>query len=256
MTPVVVVGLVLVGLAVGSFLNVVVHRIPAGMSVVHPPSACPRCGAPIRPRDNIPVLSWLLLLGRCRDCGTSISSRYPLVEASTSLLFLATYWVIGERWVLAAYLWFAVVTFALSIIDLDTKRIPNRILYPGTAVAVVLLGIGALADGHLPSFGRALLAGSAYFAGFLVIGLIAPAGFGGGDIKLSLLLGVFAGYISWTALTVSIFLAVFIGGAVSIGLLVLRRVGRKDQLPFGPSLVLGSWLAIAFGDALADWYLG
>ncbi|MDH3308053.1 MAG: prepilin peptidase [Acidimicrobiia bacterium] len=256
MTALIITGLVLFGLVIGSFLNVVVYRIPAGMSVVSPPSACPQCGKHIRPRDNVPVFGWLILGGKCRDCAHPISIRYPLVEAGTALLFVATYLVVGLTWVLPAYLWFVAVTFVLSLIDFDTKRIPDKILLPGTLVAAILLGVGALAEGDLAAFGRGMLAGGAFFGGFLVLALIVPSGFGGGDVKLAFILGLFAGYVSWRAMVVSIFLAVFIGGGVSILLLVGRRVGRKEYVPFGPSLVLGSWLGAAFGDAIASWYLG
>lgn len=247
---------VAVGLVVGSFLNVVVYRIPAGLSVVHPPSACPTCGAGIKPYDNVPVLSWLMLRGKCRSCGTRISVRYPLVEASTGLLFYATYIVVGLHWTLLAYLWFVAVTFALALIDFDTKRIPNRILFPGAVVGAALLGLGALADGTVGAYGRSWLTALAYFAGFLILALIIPAGFGMGDVKLAFFLGMFVGFVSWPALAVSVFGAVFIGGGVSILLLASRRVGRKDAIPFGPSMVAGAWVAIAFGNELARAYLG
>lgn len=247
---------VLIGLVVGSFLNVVVYRIPADLSVVHPPSACPNCGAGIKPYDNVPVFSWLALRGKCRSCGNRISMRYPLVEVATGVLFYAVYVVVGLHWTLLAYLWFAAVTFALALIDFDTKRIPNRILFPGAVVGAVLLGLGALADGAVGAYGRAWLTALAYFAGFLILALIVPAGFGMGDVKLAFFLGMFVGFVSWQALAVSVFGAVFIGGGVSIVLLASRRVGRKDAIPFGPSMVAGAWLAIAFGNELARAYLG
>lgn len=246
----------LVGLVVGSFLNVVVYRIPAGLSVVNPPSACPKCGMAIKPYDNLPVLSWLVLRGRCRSCRNPISARYPLVEAATGGLFLAVFALVGLRWTAIAYVWFAAVTLALALIDFDTKRIPNRILFPGAIVGAVLLGAGALAEGDLGSYGRSWLTALAYFGGFLILALIVPAGFGMGDVKLAFYLGMFVGYVSWAALVVAVFGAVFIGGGVSILLLVTRRVGRKDAIPFGPSMVVGAWLAIAFGNEIARAYLG
>jgi leader peptidase (prepilin peptidase)/N-methyltransferase len=130
----------LVGLIAGSFINVVGIRVPVGGSVVSPGSACPQCGHPIRPRDNIPVVSWLLLRGRCRDCGAPISVRYPIVELSTAVLFALTPVVVGVTWVLPAYLWFVGVTVVLTITDIDHKLIPNRILFPGITVGAVLLG--------------------------------------------------------------------------------------------------------------------
>ena len=245
----------IVGLVIGSFLNVVVYRIPAGLSVAHPPSACPNCGMAIRPYDNIPVLSWLILRGKCRSCRNPISARYPLVEAATGALFYATYVVIGFRWVLVAYLWFVAVTLALALIDYDTKRIPNRILFPGAIVGAVLLGAGAFLDGHLASYGRSWLAALAYFGGFLILALIYPPGFGMGDVKLASMLGMFAGFVAWASLAASVFLAVMVGGVLSVGMLITRRAGRKDYLPFGPSLVVGSWVGIAFGEELVSAYL-
>lgn len=243
------------GLVIGSFLNVVVYRIPNGLSVVHPPSACPHCGNAIRNRDNVPVLGWLMLRGKCRDCASRISARYPLVEAGTAALFAATAWIIGPVWVLPAYLWFAAVTLSLALVDLDTKKIPNRMLLPGFVVGIVALAIGSGLDGTWPEFGRGVAGGAAYFGGFLVIALIVPRGFGMGDVKLAALLGLFAGYRSWGAVGLSVFAAVAIGGIVSITLLLLGRVDRKTTVPFGPSLVLGSWVAIAYAQPILDWYL-
>ncbi len=247
---------IVVGLVVGSFLNVVVYRIPASLSVVSPPSACPNCGTEIKPYDNLPVVSWLLLRGKCRSCGSPISARYPLVEAANAGLFYGVYLIVGLDWTVVAYLWFVAVTLALALIDFDTKRIPNRILFPGAIVGALLLGAGAVAEGELGSYGRSWLTALAYFGGFLILALLVPAGFGMGDVKLAFFLGMFVGYVSWAALVVAVFGAVFIGGGVSILLLIARRVGRKDAIPFGPSMVAGAWLAIASGNEIARAYLG
>lgn len=245
-----------VGLIIGSFLNVVAYRIPLGKSVVAPPSACPECGAPIKPYDNIPVISWLVLGGRCRSCGTHISARYPIVEAGTAVLFALTAWFIGPRWVLVAYLWFVGATIALILTDLDHHRLPNRILYPSTLVGGVLLIAGGLADGRGGDVVRALEAGGVFFLLLLIIGLAARGGFGMGDVKLGFMLGLFLGYVSWATLVAGVFLAFFIGGLVAIGLLLARRRGRKETIAFGPALILGAWLAIPFGQRLILWYLG
>jgi leader peptidase (prepilin peptidase)/N-methyltransferase len=246
----------LIGLLVGSFLNVIAHRVPDGLSVVRPPSRCPKCGSEIRRRDNIPVLSWILLRGRCRDCSDPISVRYPIVELATAVLFAATAVVIGESWVLPAYLWFAALTLVLSLVDIDHKRLPNRILYPGTVVGGVLLAVGATADGDLSSLWRGLAGGFAYFAVLLLVALLARGGFGMGDVKLAFVLGLFAAFRSWETLFVAVFGAFVLGGLASVLLLLLTKASRKDAIPFGPWLVLGSWLAIAFGDSVAAWYLG
>jgi leader peptidase (prepilin peptidase)/N-methyltransferase len=245
----------LVGLIVGSFLNVVAYRIPLGMKVTRPPSACPGCGHPISPRDNIPLLSWILLRGRCRHCGMRISWRYPLVEAGTAALFGLTAALIGAVAVLPAYLWFAAVVMALVVVDLDHKRIPNRILYPGTAVAIALLALGGWIDGDLGAVRRGLAGGAIYFAFLLVVALLARGGFGMGDVKFGFLLGTFAAHRSWESLAVAAVMAFLVGGLVSVVLLVLRRAGRRDTIPFGPSLAVGVAVAIAAGDAIAAWYL-
>ena len=243
------------GLIAGSFLNVVAARVPEGRSVVRPGSACPACGAAIRPTDNIPVLSWLVLRGRCRSCGSAISIRYPLVEIGTAALFAATAFVIGARAVLPAYWWAAAVAFVLAIVDLDTRRIPNRILYPGTVVGAVLLAVGALVDGEPAAFLRALGGGAAYFALLLVIAVAARGGFGFGDVKLGFLLGMFLAYRSWGTLAVGVFGAFLAGGIAAVGLLAVRRVGRRDAIPFGPAMVVGAFVAAAWGRQIADWYL-
>ena len=245
----------LIGLIVGSFLNVVAYRIPLGMHVTRPPSACPGCGHPIRPTDNIPVLSWILLRGRCRHCGMRISLRYPLVEAGTAVLFGLTAALIGSKAVLPAYLWFAALVAVLVVVDLDTKRIPNRILYPGTVVAIVLLAIGGWIDGDLGAVGRGVAGGAIYFAFLLLLALLARGGFGMGDVKFGFLLGTFAAHRSWESLAVAAVMAFLVGGVISIVLLVLRRAGRRDTIPFGPSLAIGVVVGIAAGGPIAAWYL-
>ncbi len=252
----------LVGLLIGSFVNVVAYRVPLAKSIVRPRSACPACRAEIRSRDNIPVLSWLLLRGRCRDCGVTISVRYPIVEATTGALFAGAALVAGARWVLPAYWWFIGVVVALTITDLDFKRIPDRILRPGLAGGALLLAAGAIADGTAGGGGvealtRAGLGGLAYFSFLFVLALLGPAGgLGFGDVKLGLLLGLFLAYRSWGVLWAGIMLAFLIGGAAGLVLMAARRADRKTAIPFGPALVAGALVALAFGPALVDWYAG
>lgn len=246
----------LFGLIFGSFINVVAYRIPAGHSVVSPPSACPVCRAAIRPRDNIPVLSWVLLRGRCRDCGGHISVRYPIVEVGAAILFASAVLVIGIEPELPAYLWFAGVGLALVLTDLDVHRLPNRILYPSTLVGAALLLVAAIADGDLASFGRALAGASLYFAIFLALALVARGGFGLGDVKLAFFLGLFLTYRSWEVLGAGVALGIAIGGVVAIALLLAGRATRKAKIPFGPAMIFGSYLALVIGQQLVDWYLG
>jgi len=245
----------LLGLIVGSFINVVAYRVPLKRSVVTPGSACPKCEEPIQWSDNIPVFSWLRLRGRCRHCQARISPRYPLVEIATAALFALTAAVVGWLWVLPAYLWFTGVTIALTITDIDHQLIPNRILFPSSGIGAVLLGVGAVLDSTLSSFGRGLLGGLIYFAALLVIALIVPKGFGLGDVKLAAFLGLYTAYLGWGSLAVAMILPFWIGGIISILLLVTRIKGRKDKIPFGPYLVIGAYLAVAYGEQLFDWWL-
>ena len=256
MDQLIIAGAAFLGLLIGSFLNVVVYRIPAGLAVVRPPSACPRCGHLIRARDNVPLVSWLILRGRCRDCGEPISARYPLVEAATAVLFGFTAWLIGPVWVLPAFLWFVGVTVTLALIDVDHRRIPNRILYPGAIVATALLGGGALLDGTVDAFWRALAGAVAYFGFLLGLALVARGGFGFGDVKLGFLLGEFAAFRSWGSFLVGGFTAFLAGGALSAGLLIARRVHRRDAIPFGPALIVGCFVGILAGESILGWYLG
>jgi len=255
-TGLLVAGGAILGLMIGSFLNVVVYRVPLGESIVSPPSACRGCQNPIRPRDNIPVFSWLFLRGRCRDCGERIAIRYPLVEAGTAGAFAGLALVLGASWTLPAF-WVATATaIALALVDLDHKRIPNAILFPGLVAGWVLLIPGALADGEPWSLARAAGGAGAYFGLLLIVALVARGGFGLGDVKLALLLGTFLAYRSWGGLVVGVFAGFAVGGALGAVLLATRRAGRKDAMPFGPAMVIGAAIALAWGQAIADWYLG
>ena len=252
---------VVLGGAIGSFVNALAYRVPRGLPVAASRSACPACGAQIRARDNLPLLSYVLLRGHCRDCGSTISARYPIVEATVALLFLAVVAFLGAVWVVPAYWWFVMIVTALVLTDLDHKRIPNRILFPGIAGGAVLLFAGALADGSADgggwaAIGRAGGGAAIYFGLLLCIALIARGGFGFGDVKLAALLGMFLAYRSWAALWSGIFLAFLLGGLAAVALLVTRRAGRKQAIPFGPALVAGALIAIAYGQDLVDWYLG
>lgn len=246
----------LLGLIAGSFTNVVAYRVPLGRSVVRPRSACTSCETEIRPQDNIPVVSWLLLRGRCRHCGESFSVRYPMVEAATAGLFAAVPFVVGDSWTIPAYWWFVGVSVVLVLTDLDHKRIPNRILFPGIAIGTLLLGVGSAADGELWSMGRAMAGGAAYFGVLLLIALVARGGFGYGDVKLAFLLGEFMAYQSWGIMAAGGMLAILTGGVVAVGLIVARKVSRKDAIPFGPSMVAGAFTALVVGQGLVDWYVG
>lgn len=237
----------LFGLCVGSFLNVVIARLPEGRSILTPRSACPRCGAPIRWHDNVPLVSFAVLGGRCRGCGAAISWRYPAVEAVTGGLFLLAFLRRGLTVDLAGALLLLGALVAITGIDLDHQIIPDVITLPGIAVG---LGFG-LATGHPPWL--ASLIGAAVGGGlFFLIIVASGGGMGGGDMKLGAMLGAFLG---WRLLLAGVMVAVLTGGIVAIALLALRRRGRKDAIPFGPYLALGGAVALLWGEGIIEWYL-
>jgi leader peptidase (prepilin peptidase)/N-methyltransferase len=231
----------------GSFLNVVIWRVPRGESIVSPPSHCPRCDARIRARDNIPIVSWLLLRGRCHNCGEPISRRYPLVEALVAVLFAAITIANGLNWDLAWELPFAAVLVAVAAIDLDLHIIPNKIVYPAAAWGVLSAALVRL--DHLPAL-LAWGAGAGLF--FLVTALVYPAGMGMGDVKLAAVIGVYLGNSVIPALLVA-----FLTGTV-VGLSIMARHGvrdgRKMGIPFGPFLAFGALTALFVGPDLVDAY--
>jgi len=244
------------GLAVGSFLNVVVWRVPRGESVVSPPSACPSCSTPIRPRDNLPVAGWLLLKGRCRDCAAPISPRYPLVEALTAGLFVVLALRFGPDPVLPAYLYLAAVGLALALIDLDTRRLPDVLTLPSYAVLAALLGVGALLGSDSGDLVRALLGGAALYAFYFALCFAYPAGMGFGDVKLAGVLGMATAWLGWGAWAVGLFGGFLFGGVWGVGLIALGRGGRKTKVPYGPFMLLGVLVAVLSGEQLAGAYLG
>lgn len=245
----------LLGLALGSFATTVIARVPVGRSLRTPPSCCPRCDAPIAPRDKVPVVSWSLLRGRCRACTAPISVEYPLVEIACALVFAAIGWRIGLAWALPGFLLFGWLLLVVAVIDLHTRRIPNRLTYPLTPVLLLLLAAAALLEGTPGVALRALLGGVVAFGLLLVLALINPRGMGMGDVKLAAFIGIGLGYLGWGYVWLGLF-AGFLGGGVIAGLLVvLRRRGRKDHIPFGPWLSLGALLSLLVGQPILEAYL-
>jgi len=257
------------GLAIGSFLNVVVYRVPAGMSVVHPRSACPNCGHEISARENVPVLSWLALRGKCSNCAQPISKRYPLVELAGAAAFVVVgIWAapqfaaastvpgtVAAALQLVAFLYLAAISIALAIIDIETHKLPNVIVLPGYAVGVALLGTAALLQGDLVTLGRMAAGAGILFAFYFIVAIISPRGMGMGDVKLAGVLGLFLGSLGWGQLAVGAGAAFVLGGLFSIILLITRRAGRKSGIPFGPWMLLGAWVGIFAGSAIAGGYL-
>ena len=237
-----------VGLVIGSYLNVVIHRLPREESTVLPRSRCPRCGAPLRARDNLPLVSFLLLRGRCRQCQAPISWRYPLVEAGTGLLCALVVVAKGADEDAILGLVLVLLLVPITLIDLDYQIIPNKITYPGVVVGIAIV---ALTD--LSSLDENLIA--AFIAGgFLFVAwFLRPGGMGLGDVKLAFMLGIYLG----RAVAPAMFAALISGSL--IGAVIIARYGaakgRKMKIPFGPYLALGGIVGLFAGDEIVEWYL-
>ncbi len=236
------------GLAFGSFLTVVAHRVPRGESVVAPRSRCPGCGTGIAAYDNVPVLSWVLLRGRSRCCESRISARYPLTEVALALLYVLTVAVLwGDPTEIALGLVFVSTLVTVTVTDLERRIIPNRVLLAG---AVLGLGIAAMGDpASLPErLAAALGAGGLLFAAALAY----PRGMGLGDVKLAAVMGLFLGRDVAPALLV----ALLAGSLVGLGIIARHgAAARKRAIPFGPFLALGGVVGLLAGDQIVDWYL-
>jgi leader peptidase (prepilin peptidase) / N-methyltransferase len=238
----------LFGLLLGSFINVVAYRLPRGESLAFPASHCTSCDTPIKPYDNVPVLSWLWLRGRCRSCRGSISARYPVVEAATAVLLIAVVLAKGadrEAWLGLA---FVLLLVPVALIDLDHRIIPNKLMLVGTVVAVALLLLT-----KPDSLTEHLIAGAGA-GGFLLIAALAyPAGMGMGDVKLALVMGLFLGRSVGPAMLVALVAGSLVGAAI-----IARKgaqEGRKTAIPFGPYLAFGGIVGLFAGGAIVEWYL-
>jgi leader peptidase (prepilin peptidase) / N-methyltransferase len=244
------------GLIFGSFGTVVSWRVPRG-EWIGGRSKCPNCGHRIKAVENIPVVSYLVLRGKCSSCGTKISIRYPLIELTSGLLFAAAAIRFGPSLQSFVYAFFFWTLLVLTVIDLDHKLLPNKITYPLFVVGWIGLVAVALVENEPERLLDALL-GTAIFAGFLfIVAFISPRGMGMGDVKLALSLGAFLGYLDAPGLVLlAMFLSFLLGGV--IGLIVARATGggRKMQVPFGPFLMGGTLIAIFWGRAILDWYVG
>jgi leader peptidase (prepilin peptidase)/N-methyltransferase len=236
------------GLIIGSFLNVVAYRLPRGESVAFPGSHCPSCDTPIKPYDNVPVFSWLWLRGRCRSCNTSISARYPIVEAVTAALLVAVVLDKGadrDAWLGLA---FVVLLVPVTLIDLDHRIIPNTLMLIGTVVSVALILVT-----DASALTEHLIAGAAAGGFLLVAALAYPGGMGMGDVKLAAVMGLFLGRNVAPALLAGFLLGTVVGAAIMAKKGVAQ--GRKTAVPFGPFLALGGLVGLFAGDAIVEWYL-
>jgi leader peptidase (prepilin peptidase)/N-methyltransferase len=238
----------LAGLVVGSFLNVVAYRLPRDESLVHPRSRCPSCGTQLRAIDNVPVVSWLLLRGRCHHCGAAISARYPLVELTTGALYAAVVATQDDAVRIVLGLLLVTVLVPITLIDLDHRIIPNRIT--GPAAVAALVAVAALDPDFLV---EAIVAGIAGGGFFLIAALLYPRGMGMGDVKLAAVLGLYLGRAVAPAILIALVSGVFVGAAIMVRKGAVE--GRKTAVPFGPFLALGGLIAFFVGNELVDAYL-
>jgi leader peptidase (prepilin peptidase) / N-methyltransferase len=236
------------GLIVGSFLNVVAYRLPRRESLVTPGSHCPDCGAAIKPHDNLPVIGWLLLRGRCRACGKQISPRYPIVEALTAVLAVAVVLVKHNAHDIVLGLVLVGILVPVALIDLEHRVIPNKITFPA-AIAAIVLGL-ALKPSGVP---EQLIAGAAAGGFLLVFALAYPRGMGMGDVKLAAVLGLFLGRSVAVAVLVGVLAATLVGVAI-MGRSGVAK-GRKTAIPFGPFLAIGGVVGLLAGPSIVHWYL-
>lgn len=252
--PILLAGAGLWGLCVGSFLNVCILRLAKEdkkqRSLLHPPSTCPRCGRPIAWRDNIPIISWLVLRGRCRSCGQPISVQYPIIEAAVAVLWIAAMLAYGPtvRFLAAGVL--GTIVLGIAVTDARHYLIPDEYNWAG-----LLIGLGLSLTAGVPGFVRAVLGACTGFALLYAVGLVGGWVFkeeamGGGDVKMMAMVGAFVG---WKGVLLTVFAGSLFGSLVYVPLLVLRR--RKRHVPFGVFLAMGAAVVFVFGDTIIDWYL-
>ena len=241
------------GAMIGSFLNVCIHRLPRHESIVWPSSRCPACGGRIAPYDNVPILSFLWLRGRCRACQAPISFRYPLVEAANGLGYAWIVQQFGLGWPAAAYAMLFSSLLVITFIDLDHQIIPDRITLPGIPLGI-LCAATALPTGLLNSVLGVLLGGGLlWFMAWISPFLFGKEGMGGGDIKLLAMVGAFLG---WEPVLLTVLVGASIGAITGLFLIVLKRLRRDQHVPFGPFMALGAVVAMFFFDEVKAWYAG
>jgi leader peptidase (prepilin peptidase)/N-methyltransferase len=255
-TALLVVGCAVVGLFVGSFLNVVIERVPERKSIVRPRSRCPHCETQIEERDLIPIFSWFRLGGRCRHCGHAISVQYPLVEAGNAVLWVIAAVRFGTSTVLVPFLLLFSMLLAVSVVDLRLYRIPDRIVFPTLAVSLPLIVLVSLQKDVPSAITYALVGAVTYFVLLFIPHLIYPAGMGFGDVKLALVMGLYIGWLAASVFSsiVLCFYALIAGSLLGTigGLAVMAVRHRRDAFPFGPALALSTVIIVVFSRSLVD----
>ena len=240
------------GLVIGSFMTVVTARVPAGESIVTPRSRCLSCGAPIRNRDNMPVLGWVLLRGRCRACGTPIPARYPLLEFTTAVVVVVPFGLYESLWVAFAVAALLALMPSIAAIDIEHRIIPNRVMYPALIVFPTYLIVARVAGAPVDLLRMAI--GFLAFGGGLLVVAVLSRGMGIGDVKLAALIGLVLGSLGLRYVGVAAGAAILLGGLGAVVALALGR-DRRSAIPFGPYLAAGAVVAAFWGGPLAAWYL-
>jgi len=242
----------LLGAAIGSFLNVCIYRLPSGLSIISPRSFCPVCQKPIRAYDNVPVLSYFLLGGKCRNCGTKIPWRYPFVEALTGAIALVLFYKFNFSPLFFSLFAFSAALIVITFIDLDHQIIPDVISLPGIGVGFLLAVFGLSVSIKESIIGILLGGGSLYLAAVLYETLMKREGMGGGDVKLLAMIGAWLG---WKAVLFTLFFASFSGSIIGGAIMLAKKEGGKYAVPFGPFLAFAALAYIFFGQKLITWYL-
>jgi len=245
----------LCGLIFGSFANVAIYRVPTGASVVRPASACPKCGAPVRPWDNVPLLSWLVLRGRCRSCRQPISARYPAVEALTGLIFAGIGWRFGLSWTGLGEAVLALGLVILAFIDLDHMLLPRRVVYVTLGAVGAAFLVGAVTGGQWHRLLVAAICAVVPWALFFAINFVSPKALGFGDVRLALLMGFGLGWLGAAYTFLGFIVATLLGSVVGVGLMLAGKAGRKTAIPFGTFLASGALVAVLAGAPIVNWYV-
>jgi leader peptidase (prepilin peptidase)/N-methyltransferase len=240
----------LIGLVVGSFLNVVIYRVPRELSIIRPRSACPNCHHAIAERDNVPVISWILLRGRCRNCRSPISVRYPLVELATGALFALTTWRVGAHLDLVAYLILMAALVALALIDLEHMLLPRSIVYPTLFAVAGWLLISAAYYGQWHRLEVAVFCAGAWFVLFFAMNFVSPRSLGFGDVRLSSVLGLGLGWLGVGVVLIGFFASNLLGAIVGLSLIATKKRRRDEPIPYGVYLAAGTIMAVLVGPTL------
>jgi leader peptidase (prepilin peptidase)/N-methyltransferase len=247
MTPINLIFYTLLGAVVGSFLNVVVDRLPKAQSLLSPPSQCDQCGRRLSPLELIPIFSYLWLRGRCRTCGKPIPARVLVVEIAASLVFVLTWLGYGPSWTTPLYSLYGSLMIVLASIDLENHKLPNLLIYPAIGLGLIMIPFL-----HLDHPWMTLAGGFLGFAVLFLIAVLAPGAMGMGDVKLVLFLGIIIGF---PGIILVLLLAFVSGGLIAGILLALKRIGRKDSIAFGPFLAFAGFVTLLYGSQILDWWL-